>query len=226
MEGLAAKRHPGPRPRLSEKQKEKLVALLLEGPQAHGYRNDLWTLSRLAQVIENHFGVRYHPAHVWKILHALGWSCQKPERRPKERDDKKIEQWRKETWPHIKNAREEGRSIVFIDESGFMLQPLVRRSWAPKGETPIQRQWERHDRLSAMAAITLAPRRNRLGLYWGMQCDNICAQDVVRFLRCIRRQLRRKLLVILDRGKVHRARVVQEYLGRLQGKIRLEPLPG
>jgi transposase len=109
MEGLAAKRHPGPRPRLSEKQKEKLVALLLEGPQAHGYRNDLWTLSRLAQVIENHFGVRYHPAHVWKILHALGWSCQKPERRPKERDDKKIEQWRKETWPHIKK-RERGRT--------------------------------------------------------------------------------------------------------------------
>jgi transposase len=59
-----------------------------------------------------------------------------------------------------------------------------------------------------------------------MQCDNICAEEVVRFPRCIRWQLRRKLLVILDRGKVHRARVVQEYLRRLQGKIRLDPLPG
>ena len=107
-----------------------------------------------------------------------------------------------------------------------MLQPLVRRSWAPKGETPIQRQWERHDRLSAIAAITLAPRRKRLGLYWGMRCDNICAEDVVRFLRSIRWQLRRKLLVILDRGKVHRARVVQEYLRRNHGNVRLESLPG
>jgi transposase len=108
MEGLAAKRHPGPRPRLSESQKEKLVELLLEGPKAHGCRNDLWTLPRVAQVIEKHFGVRYHPAHVWKILHAMRWSCQKPERRAKERDEEKIEQWRKETWPHIKKRARGG----------------------------------------------------------------------------------------------------------------------
>lgn len=102
MEGLAAKPQPGRRPRLSAEQKEELIELLLEGPQAHGYRSDLWTLPRVAEVIENHFGVRYHPAHVWKILHALGWSCQKPERRAKERDENKIERWRKLKWPHIK----------------------------------------------------------------------------------------------------------------------------
>jgi transposase len=107
-----------------------------------------------------------------------------------------------------------------------MLQPLVRRTWAPKGQTPIQRQWERHDRLSVISAITVAPRRNRLGLYWAMQCDNICAEGVVRFLRYIRWQLRRKLLVILDRGNVHRARMVGEYLRRLHGKVRMEHLPG
>lgn len=117
MEGLparrlrpgAAKPQPGRQPRLSADEKEKLIELLLEGPQAHGYRSDLWTLPRVAEVIERHFGVHYHPAHVWKILHGLGWSCQKPERRAKERDEEEIERWRKEKWPHIKK-RARGRT--------------------------------------------------------------------------------------------------------------------
>ena len=132
MEGLAAKRHPGPCPRLSEKQREKLVKLLLKGPQAHGYRNDLWTLPRVAQVIENHFGVRYHPAHVWKILHALGWSCQKPERRAKERDEKKIEQAVEEnpepTWGVTDQAQAMNASIAFF----LLSQPDKAFHWLEK----------------------------------------------------------------------------------------------
>ena len=64
-----------------------------------------------------------------------------------------------------------------------MLQPLVRRTWAPQGDTPILRQWQRHDRLSAIGAITLAPRRRPIGLYWTLLDHNICAEDVVNFLR-------------------------------------------
>lgn len=108
VEGLAAKPHPGPRPRLRTEQKEKLLELLREGPKAHGYRNDLWTLPRVANVIERYFGVRYHPAHVWKILRGLGWSCQKPERRARERNDEEVERWRKEKWPHIKKRARRG----------------------------------------------------------------------------------------------------------------------
>lgn len=106
-----------------------------------------------------------------------------------------------------------------------MLQPTVPRTWAPKEETPIQRQWERHDRLSVIGTITVAPRRNRMGVYWTIRRSNIGAEDVVPFLRSIRWQLRRKLLVILDRWKVHRARAMREYLQRHRGKVRAEPLP-
>lgn len=73
-EALAAKPHPGWPSRLSPEQKRELLELLLKGPTAHGYASQLWTLPRIAEVIEHHFGVRYHPAHVWKILHACGWS--------------------------------------------------------------------------------------------------------------------------------------------------------
>jgi len=101
-EALVAKPHPGRPSRLSPEQKEELLELLLEGPLANGYTSQLWTLPRIAKVIEDHFGIRYHPAHVWKILHACGWSCQKPQRRGKERDEAQIQAWRKERWPHIK----------------------------------------------------------------------------------------------------------------------------
>jgi len=102
LEALAPKPVPGRPPRLSGSQKEKILKLLLKGARAHGYGSDLWTLPRVAHVIEKHFGGSYHPAHVWKILRALGWSAQKPERRARERDEGAIEHWRRRRWPHIK----------------------------------------------------------------------------------------------------------------------------
>ena len=101
-EALMAKPHPGRPSRLSPEQREGLLGLLLEGPLAHGYGSQLWTLPRIAKVIEDRFGVRYHPTHVWKILRACGWSCQKPQRWSKERDEEQIQAWRKERWPDIK----------------------------------------------------------------------------------------------------------------------------
>jgi transposase len=101
-DALQPKPAPG-RPRLlNSRQRARLTQLLLKGAKAHGFSTDLWTLPRVAEVIDRTFGVRYHPAHVWKVLRGEGWSCQKPERRAKERDEAAIEKWRKERWPHIK----------------------------------------------------------------------------------------------------------------------------
>ena len=78
---LSAKPHPGRRPKLTAKQRERLGRLLLKGPGKHGYSTELWTLARVAEVIAVTFGVEYDPSQVWRILRAMGWSCQKPERR-------------------------------------------------------------------------------------------------------------------------------------------------
>ena len=106
-----------------------------------------------------------------------------------------------------KKAREHGWSVVLIDESGFMLQPLVRRTWAPRGQTPIQYGWDRRDRLSVIAGITIAPRRQRLGLYFQIHSDNIRFDKVIAFLTQLHRQLRRKFILVLDRLNVHRKAV-------------------
>src|SRR5262245_51434462 len=79
--GLVPKPTPGRPPRLALAEKRRLVKLLTRGALHAGYRTDLWTLPRVTELIHQEFGVRYHSAHVWKVLTALGWSCQKPERR-------------------------------------------------------------------------------------------------------------------------------------------------
>jgi transposase len=96
---------------------------------------------------------------------------------------------------------------VFLDETGFLLQPLNRRTWALRGETPIQYASARHDRLSVIGAVTLSPQRRRISTYWQFYDGNIVATDVVAFLRSLHRQQGRKLIVVLDRFNVHRKAV-------------------
>jgi transposase len=93
-----------------------------------------------------------------------------------------------------------------------MLQPLVRRTWAPRGQTPVMYCWDRHDRLSVLAGLSLAPRYTRVGLYFAVHHQNITAEELAAFLRQVTRHLRRSLIVVLDRWSVHRkaARFLQD----------------
>ena len=104
MAALSAKPAPGRPPLLTAKQRKKLVLLLSQGAMAHGYRTELWTTQRIAVLIERHFGVKYHRNHVGKLLHQLGWSHQKPERRAIERDEAAIAHWKRTVWPAVKKT--------------------------------------------------------------------------------------------------------------------------
>ena len=107
-----------------------------------------------------------------------------------------------------------------------MLQPVVRRTWAPRGRTPIQWQWNRHDRLSVISAITLAPQRKRIGLYWQIHRKNIKAVNMIGFFYLVHYHLRRDLIIIMDRWSVHRAALVRNYLEHHKRNIQVEWLPG
>ena len=101
---LAAKPAPGRPRKLTLKQRENLLKLLLAGALAWGFPNEMWTLKRIATVIRKEFGVRYHPSHLWRVLQACGWSCQVPERRAIQRDEEAIAHWKRHKWPHIKKG--------------------------------------------------------------------------------------------------------------------------
>ena len=102
---LKAAGRAGRMPRLTDVQLAQVERALREGPRAHGFATDLWTLERVATVIEAHTGVRYHPGHVWKLLRdKLGWSRQRPARQAVERDDEAIARWVAQDWPRIKRG--------------------------------------------------------------------------------------------------------------------------
>ena len=99
---LQSKGPAGRKPKLTPEQTAQVTEALLAGPGAQGYKTDLWTLPRVAVLIEALTGVRYHPGHVWRLLGASGFSCQRPERRAVERDQKAIRRWQRVTWPDLK----------------------------------------------------------------------------------------------------------------------------
>jgi transposase len=104
-EALRSRGPSGPSPRLSDAQLATVEQALLNGATANGFTGELWTLERIALVIERLTGVRYHPAWVWALLrHRLGWSVQRPKRRAAERDQDAIDWWVKTDWPRIKQT--------------------------------------------------------------------------------------------------------------------------
>jgi transposase len=227
-EALAAQPHPHPPPRLSVSQLRELEELLIEGPQAHGWPNPLWTTTRVAEVIYRRFRIRYHHDHVGRFLRQrLGWTAQKPQRRARERDEKAILDWQSQEFPRIaREAQTRGAHLVFLDESGFMLTPSVRRTWAPRGQTPILDAWDRRDRISAISSITVSPKNRRLNLYFDLLGDNTNAnaEHVVDYLRKLKERLG-PLTVLWDGSRIHdQAKLVKAFLAE-HPEIVTERLP-
>jgi transposase len=102
----------GPAPRLSDAQLATFERALPDGAVANGFVGQLWTVERIALVIERLTGVRHHPAHVWVLLrHRLGWTGQRPKRRAAERDQAAIDRWVAERWPQIKQTPNDAEPV-------------------------------------------------------------------------------------------------------------------
>jgi transposase len=108
-EALRRQPPPGPQPKLTDQQRTQIPALLARGAEAFGFGGAVWTTRRIAAVIAQEFGVRYHPAHVSRLLRALGWSPQKPVQRATQRNEQAVQGWYAERWPTLqKRPRTKG----------------------------------------------------------------------------------------------------------------------
>jgi transposase len=104
-QGVQALRHqpaPGAAPKLSPEQQAQLPALLAKGAEAFGFRGQVWTTERVAQMIQQQFGVSYHPAHCSRLLRRLKWSRQKPIQTATQRDEAAIQTWKEQRWEELK----------------------------------------------------------------------------------------------------------------------------
>ena len=127
-DALRSRPLPGPTPQLTAAQVRQIPEFLWHGPEAYGFRGEVWTCARVARVIEEEWGISFHKDHAGRLLKDLGWTPQIPIRRAIQREEGAIERWRDEVWPELRRrAQRERRVLVFVDESGFYLLPgLVR----------------------------------------------------------------------------------------------------
>ena len=102
IDALRAVPGPGRPAKLDEVQLSQVRAALVQSPTEHGFGTELWTLKRVARLIERMRGVRFGQTQVWRILGSLGFSPQKPEKQAIERDEDAVRQWKRRTWPRLK----------------------------------------------------------------------------------------------------------------------------
>lgn len=105
QQALRRRKAPGAKPRLTLEQKRQIPELLKQGPEAFGFRGDVWTRDRVATVIRREFGVSYHPVHIGRMLRDLGWTRQKPIHRAHQRDEEAIRRWQQERWPELQKKQ-------------------------------------------------------------------------------------------------------------------------
>ncbi len=127
-----------------------------------------------------------------------------------------------------KNAARRGATLIFSDEAGFLMAPLVRRTWAQRGVTPVLPQRGRSRRkVSVIAALSLSPRRRRVRTYFGVLVDaNYTGAAILHFLKQLRRHQRGPIELIWDRLPAHRSGPVARWLARNHRRVHAHLLPG
>jgi transposase len=227
-EDLSLKPLPGRPRRLSDEQLKKLADLLAQGPEAHGWQNNLWTSPHVREVIRRHFGVTFSRERVWHILtDYLKWTAKRPVNELKKQNDEEIAEWTKNKFPLIlKDAADRKAHLIFVDETGFMMYPTVRKSFSPRGQAPVNKVSDSHGRISTIGAIAISPSRDELSWHHYSLEDNCNFRGpaVVAFLEQLRRAIGGPMVIIWDQIIIHSREVVQEYL-KGATRIRLEPFP-
>jgi transposase len=214
-DALRSRGPTGPAPRLSDRRLQEVEQALLQGAGANGFMGELWTLDRIATVIQRLTGVRHHPAHLWALLHhRLGWTVQRPVRRAAERDQDAIDRWVKQTWPRVlQNAQRRKACLVFFDESALSLTPNVRRTWAPRGQPPVLVHPFNWKKASMAAALCYGVRGGGAQLCFHVQAGNYDTDALIRVLGELRTFLGgQKATLLWDGLPAHRSTAMQAWL--------------
>ena len=184
-------------------------------PGQYGYPYPLWTRKAIAKLIYRQHHIRVSANSVGRALARLGITPQKPLLQAIEKDPEQVRQHIEEKYPMIRRrAHKKCAYIVFVDESGFMLNPLLRRTWAPRGQTPVIRVSEPHSRISVIGAIAISPRRSRFSFHYHLLQDNanFHGNSVVDFIDEIHHKIRTPIILLWDAIPIHRAKSVENYI--------------
>jgi hypothetical protein len=213
---------------LNDEQLQRLSELLKQGPEAHGWENNLWTSLRVREVIKRHFQVEFCRSQVWRILKEyLQWTAKRPVQELKKQNDEGIAEWLTAKFPLVLQKAADLRAyLVFVDETGFMMYPTVRKSFSPRGQSPVNKVSDPHGRISTIGAIAVNPGRDHLSWHYSTLEDNknFRGPAVVSFLEQLSRAIAGPMIIVWDQIIIHSCTVVEEYL-KTTTRIKLEPFP-
>src|SRR4051794_7796718 len=226
--GLATRPVPGRPPKLTTTQEKIALRWLADNPTDHGFAPEIWTAPRLGLLIEEEFGAPFPPDYLTAWLRQRGYTPQLPRRVPRERDEREIARWLSEDWPRIKRkARRRDAYLVLMDESGLLMAPLRRRSWALRGNPPQMKQKANHrEKVSVAGALWLTPSRDRLGLAFQTIVNGYFTHvEVAEFLSGAVQWLEAPLIVIWDGGSMHKGDPINDPAQESRGRRGWERLP-
>jgi len=216
-------RRPGSgRPRLLPAfDAEALNDVVLEPASVFGFETDLWTTSRLLQVIRELYGVTLSPDTVWRRLRDAGFTYQKPERRYFEVNEEAREEWLRTEAPRIRAAVRKFRAILYFqDESNVSLTAFLGKTWGFRGQTPQVRVTGKRGGVTAMSALSGQGR-----LLFRLFTQRIASAEVIYFLdQMLRHHPQRHLVVVMDQAPPHVSRKTKDYV-QSQRRLHVHYLP-
>jgi transposase len=227
-EGLAARPPSGRPPKLNGEQELTVLSWLLDSPVEHGFTTECWTAPRVAHLIGERFGIPFHPRSLNRWLQVRGFTPQKPCRIAQERDPEAIARWVLLDWPRIqRKVRRRDGSLVFLDESGLLMMPLLRRSQAPRGYPPVlpvrlgQRQ-----HVSVAAALWVSADWQQVGLFSRAVLNSYFNnQRIAIFLHQLLRRLPGPVVLVWNGGPMHHGELIR-LVGRMyRRRLAFERLP-
>ena len=181
----------------------------------------LWSRAAVQELVLRRCGVRLAVRSMGTYLARWGFTAQKPLRRAYEQDPAAVRRWLRRDYPAIVARAKRARGVIFWgDETGLRSDDVRGRGYAPRGRTPVVRVCHKRAGLSLLSAVT-----NKGELRWMVVDGAVKAPDLVRFLGRLIRDTGRKVFLILDRLKVHRARLIQDWLVAHQAEIEAHYLP-
>lgn len=226
--GLSSRPVLGRPCKLNGEQELTVISWLLDSPGEHGFSTDRWTAPRLAQLIEQNFGVHFHPRSLNRWLQVRGFSPQKPCCFAQERDPEAVAHWLQYDWPRIQRmVRRQDATLVFLDESGLLMMPLLRRSQAVRGYRPVLKvRMQRRIHVSVAAALWVSAGWDDVGMFSQMLFNSYFNnQRMAIFLHQLMRRVPGRVVVVWNGGPMHHGQWIGLVQRMYRSRLVLEPLP-
>lgn len=206
---------------LDIENRKQLTDIVMKPASRFGYETDFWTCRRLIQVTEQQFKMTISQPTMWRILRDMGLTYQKPQRQYFEADEQQRKKWIRYEVPKIRRTVQKFRAILYFqDESNISLTAILGKTWAPKGQTPIQRVTGNRGGVSAMSALSVSGQ-----LVFRLHQNRITSVEVMDFLaQLLKHHKNRHLVIVMDQARPHTSKKTGSFINE-QKRLHVFYLP-